>query len=257
MASPASTGQRYDVLVFDDYAAQIARRFVAECRATVGRQGVAHVGLTGGQTARQVYEALARREMRSGLDVRAIQFYQGDERAVAPVSAHSNWGMAEAAFLNEAGVPAENRHRMVGEAGDLDEAARQYEALLRSRLPSRGALPCFDLLLLGMGEDGHVASLFPGTGAVDERERLVVANFVPPMQTMRMTITYPMINAARAVWVIVTGQNKSETVRRAIEDRDAALPVCHVAPADVPVVWMLDRAAASKLRPGSYDQTAS
>lgn len=245
------TNPHGEIFIFDDYAVHVARRIVTWCSAMISQQACVHVGLTGGNTARRVYEALGQAEVRGDLDVKRINFYQGDERPVPASSPDSNWGMAEQAFLDPAGVPAENRHRMNGEAADLHQAAGEYEAVLCGRLPRNGDLPAFDLLLLGVGADGHVASLFPGTAAMREMGRLVVANPVPEIQTTRLTITLPMINAARAVWLLVSGVHKAETVRRAVELRDQALPVVHVAPLTAPVTWLLDHDAAAKLSPAS------
>ena len=142
---------------------------------------------------------------------------------------------------------------MRGESADLDVAACEYETLLRERLPSMDSLPVpvFDLVLLGMGADGHIASLFPDTAALAETSRLVVANWVPKLNSHRLTVTYPVINAARSVWLIVTGAEKAETVRRAIEQHDSTLPVSHITPAAGQLVWLLDQAAASTLSPAS------
>ncbi len=234
------------VHVLEDFPTQAAQRFVSWCAAKISQQARIHVALTGGGTAKEFYEALARPEVRAGLDVRAIDFYEGDERPVPPSSSESNWGMAEAIFLDPAGVPAENRHRMLGEAEDLHAAAREYEHVLCEHLPRHGEVPAFDLLLLGMGANGHTASLFPETAALAERERLVVANPVPEIGMTRLTITYPMIKAAHAVWIIASGQEKAEAAYRAIELRDPLLPVTHVMPRS-PLVWLLDQAAGSKL----------
>jgi 6-phosphogluconolactonase len=245
--SSTETAQAFQVCVLEAFAATAAKRFVNCCIGLIHQRGRIHVGLTGGNTVREFYAALARPEIREDLDVTAIEFYEGDERAVGPTHPDSNWGMAESMFLNPAGVPDNNRHRMAGEAGDLDEAAREYEELLWKRLPRKGGLPSFDLLLLGMGEDGHTASLFPGTAALAETRRLVVANEVPQHHTTRLTITYPTINAARAVWILASGEQKAEMAHRALELRDPNLPITHVVPRWGSMTWLLDRPAASQL----------
>lgn len=241
------TAQAFQVCVLDDFAVTAARRFVNFCIGRIHTQGRIHVALTGGRTARLVYEALARPEVREGLDVSAVEFWQGDERSVPPAHPDSNWGMAEGAFLDAAGVPEANRHRMRAEAQDLNAAAVEYEQLLRDRLPQTDGLPALDLLLLGMGDDGHTASLFPGTAALDEKHRLVVPNAVPQLSTTRLTITYPLINAACAVWILATGGQKAEMAKRALEARDSNLPVVHVVPTSGPLTWLLDQEAAGRL----------
>jgi len=241
----------------DNFAVEAAQLFARHCDAMIrqrlGRSDRSriHVALTGGSAARELYRGLAQPEILAGFDASMIEFYQGDERPVAPSSPDSNWGMASATFLDPAGVPEEHRHRMHGESADLDAAAREYETLLRERLPLEDSLPIFDLVLLGMGPDGHIASLFPDTAALAETSRLVVANWVPKLNSHRLTVTYPVVNAARSIWLIVTGAEKAETVRRAIEQHDSTLPVSHITPAAGQLVWLLDQAAASTLSPAS------
>lgn len=243
------TAQAFQVCLLHDFADTVAMRFVNCCVGLLHQRERIHVALTGGETARQVYQAMARPELRTHLDFNAIEFYQGDERPVPPGHPDSNWGMAESLFLDPANAPQANRHRMRGEAGDLDAAAREYEDLLRQKLPRERNVPAFDLLLLGMGADGHTASLFPGTAALNETQRLVVANEVPQQQTTRLTITFPLINCARAVWILASGPQKADTVRRALEKRDPALPIVQVVPTCGPISWLLDTHAASKLSP--------
>jgi 6-phosphogluconolactonase len=243
------TAQAFQVCVLSNFAETVAMRFVNCCVGLIHQRGRIHVALTGGGSVKPVYEALAKPEMLAHLDVTAIEFYEGDERPVGPTHPDSNWGMAERTFLNPAGVPLDNRHRMRGESRNLDEAAREYEDLLWHKLPRERDLPSFDLLLLGMGPDGHTASLFPGTAALNERKRLVVSNEVPQHQTTRLTITYPMINAARAVWILASGAAKADAACRALEKRDPTLPIVHVAPTYGPFTWLLDEQAGSKLAP--------
>jgi len=250
------TAQAFQVCLLDNFAETAARRFINCCVGLLHQRGRIHVALTGGGTARQVYEALARPDIREEhVDFSAIDFYQGDERPVGPAHPDSNWGMAETTFLDAVGVPPENRHRMRGEAVDLDEAAREYEDLLSRNLPREQGVPAFDLLLLGMGADGHTASLFPGTAALQETRRLVVANDVPQQQTRRLTITYPLINCARAVWILASGAQKADTVHRALALRDPALPVTGVVPTCGPITWLLDADAGSKLSPNVANYT--
>ncbi len=247
--SSTQTLKGFQVRIVEDFGTTVAKRIVNCCIGLIHQRGRIHVALTGGGTAREIYTALSRPDIREHLDVTAIDFYEGDERPVPPTHPDSNWGMAESLFLNPAGVPDENRHRMRGEAADLDEAAREYEALLCMKVPRQGGLSSFDLLLLGMGDDGHTASLFPGTAALTETRRLVVANEVPQHHTTRLTLTYPVLNAAQVVWVVACGAHKADAAHRAVEMRDPALPITHVLPKRGSMVWLLDRAAGSKLAP--------
>ena len=245
-----ATAHAFQVCVLDDYANTVARRFANWCVGTSQVHGRVRVALTGGRTAREIFTALGDPGICGHVDWRAVEFYQGDERPVDPSSPQSNWGMVESAFLNPAGVPAANRHRMAGEARNLDNAAREYEQLLVGQLPGEGTgPPVFDLVFLGVGDDGHVASLFPGTAALEESRRFVVANPVPAIGMTRLTVTLPVINAARAVWIVSSGPRKAAIIRRAIEERDAGLPVVLVVPRAGPLVWLLDPAAAGQLSP--------
>ncbi len=245
----ASSLPHFEVCIYDDFPVQAAARFRAWCHAGLARRRRIHAALTGGRSAEQMYAALGRSEPGENACLQALEYYQGDERPVPPENPESNWGMAVAAFLDPVGVPLENRHRMIGEAADLDAAARDYEALLRRHLPAVQGVPAFDLVLLGMGDDGHIASLFPGTPALAETQRLVVANPVAKLQKTRLTLTFPAMHAAREIWILVGGAGKAEAVHRAVDCRDAELPVTHLRPAsDTPIVWMLDAAAAGALR---------
>lgn len=246
---PAEASGTSQVCILERFAEAAARRLVDHLAGRLRASGRVHVALTGGRTARQVYEALGRPEFRQALDWSAIEVYQGDERPVPPDHPDSNWGMAEKTFLDAMGVPHSNRHRMRGEAANLDEAAREYGQILEHNLPREHGAPAFDLLLLGMGPDGHTASLFPGTAALSESRRRVVANEVPQHRTMRLTITYPVINAARAVWILAGGADKADAAVRSIEGLDSSLPVTRVAPVAGALTWLLDEAAAARLGP--------
>lgn len=200
----------------------------------VGRNGTCSLALSGGHTPRAVYAELAA-AFRSA-PWSNVHIYFGDERAVPPTDAASNYRMARESLLDPVHVPPENVHRMDGERADLDAAARDYARLLP---------PALDILLLGIGPDGHTASLFPGEPALDEHTRLVVPASSPFPPPRRLTITPPVIAAARHVAVIVSGADKSAIVKRAIEGPSDphALPVQLAQHG----VWFLDREAASKL----------
>jgi 6-phosphogluconolactonase len=204
-----------------------------------GRRAVA---LSGGSTPEALYETLARSPFRERVDWSRLELFFSDERSVPPDDPESNYGLAARALLTA--VEPAGVHRMVAEHGD----AEGYERLVRERVARRrGAVPVFDLVFLGMGDDGHTASLFPGTRALEERERLVVMNDVPQKNTRRMTFTYPLINAADRVWVLIAGADKHAMVARCREARarqDRPVPLLGVAPAGE-LVWWLDQAASS------------
>ena len=202
------------------------------------------IALSGGSTPKRLYEALAGAPLREHAAWERVELFFGDERAVPPGDPESNYGMADRALLSK--VPS-RAHRMAAERGE----AAEYEATVRARVTKRrGALPRFDLVLLGLGEDGHTASLFPGTPALAERERLVVMNEVPQKNTARMTFTYPLINAAARVWILVAGADKRDILGRCLAARrrgERPYPVLGVEPDDGELVWWLDRDAAADL----------
>jgi len=235
-----------DIRVLADFASEAAELFARYVSGCIDARGVARVALAGGKTPRPVYERLARSPVREVVDWRAVEVFQTDERAVPPSHADSNWGMLEDALLGRVEAAAADRHRMEGEAADLTGEAARYEAILGERMGG-GAMPAFDMILLGLGEDGHTASLFPGTPAVDEGERLVVANPVRQLGSTRLTLTLPVINAAREVWFLVTGSGKADAVRRVVRERDMSLPASRVRPAEGRCCWLLDRQAAAGL----------
>jgi len=188
-----------------------------------------HLALAGGTTPKRAYELLAARP----LPWPRVQFWFGDERCVAPDHPDSNYAMARSALFERAFLPAANVHRMRGELLDREAAAREYEAALPPKL---------DLLLLGIGPDGHTASLFPGSNALREKARRVVAVTGPKPPPNRLTITPPVIAAAARVLVVATGAEKATAVRCAFEsDTD---PIECPARLLRDAEWHLDRAAA-------------
>jgi 6-phosphogluconolactonase len=208
------------------------------------------IALAGGSTTQHFYEQLVRPPFKEQILWKQVAFYFGDERNVPPDHEESNYRMAhQSLFLH---VPEARVFRMEAEADDLDASAAAYEALLRQHLRDAEHAPVFDLVLLGIGNDGHTASLFPGTTALQEQEKLVVANEVPQLNTRRMTLTYPVLNAAQRVWILATGIGKRHIVADCLRshtpqtDRER-WPVLGVQPASGNLIWWLDRDAASHL----------
>jgi 6-phosphogluconolactonase len=215
------------------------------------------VALAGGSTPKGLYALLADdASLRDAIPWEQTHVFWGDERAVPPDHADSNYRMAASVLLSKAPIPPQNVHRIHGEEADPHDAARAYEQELRSffALPD-GAYPRFDLVLLGLGSDAHTASLFPGTAALDERNRLAVANRVDKLDATRITLTVPVFNNARCVVFLVSGADKASALKAVIEGPEA--------PHDVPaqliqlhagkIVWLVDQGAARMLQRASGD----
>jgi len=215
-------------------AGEAARRFVQVAAGAVAAHGRFSVGLAGGSTPRRLYELLAAGA--AAVDWARTTVFFSDERCVPPDHPDSNYRMAQAALLAQ--VPA-TVHRVQGEAPP-EAAAAAYAAEI-----GWGAL---DLLLLGMGADGHTASLFPGSPALQEQERPAVAVWAAHLNMWRVTLTLPALNRARQVLVLVTGAEKAAMLQRALAEPAADLPIQRVAPAGS-LAFLVDRAAAQLLRP--------
>jgi len=211
----------------------------------IEKSGLARICLTGGSTPRTCYETLAR-SYADQLDWRSVEFYFGDERAVPPDHHASNYAMANEALFRPLGLAPEQILRMRGEL-DPEEAARQYEQVLRERFGP--GVPRFPLLLLGLGEDGHVASLFPGTPGLAESQRLVFATVSPKPPHPRITLTIPVLNNAEVVLFLVSGRSKAKAVQRTLEavKPDPQVPATLVRPVNGRLIWLLDRHAAADL----------
>jgi len=246
---PSVNGSRRDVRVYAG-APELARaareEFVAAARAAIAAKGTFSVALAGGNTPKLLYESLAD----SPIDWGKVQVFFGDERCVPPDHPGSNYRMAREALLGRVPIPEGNVHRIRAEIQSPSRAAFEYEAELRKTFAiDPVSAPRFDLVLLGMGTDGHTASLFPGTAAVSEKDRLVVAHWVPRLDSQRITMTLRVLNAAELVMFLVAGEDKATAVRAVLQSgtTENALPARLVDPLDGRMVWMLDRAAAEKL----------
>lgn len=225
-------------------AAAVADLFAAAARDAIRDRGRFFVALAGGKTPRAAYELLAAQK-RNAIDWQHVHAYFGDERCVPPESDDSNYKMAFDAFLSKVAIPAHNVHRMHGEE-QPERAARAYAQLL---IESMGEAPRFDLMLLGMGEDGHTASLFPGTDPRTDEEQLVRAVFVEKYGVHRLTVTPAVINNARRVAIAVEGAAKSAALRAVREGPydPVRFPVQIVNPGDGELTWLADKAAAEQL----------
>jgi 6-phosphogluconolactonase len=227
-------------------AAGHLRRGIAEA---IAARDVCWIALAGGRTPRAVYERLAA-DGAPAIDWTRVHVAFGDERLVPPDHTDSNYAMARAALFARVPIPATQIHRVDGERRDAAGAAAAYAAALgRAFAIAPGAWPVFDVVLLGVGPDGHTASLFPHTAALDVRDRVAAAAVAPAPPTARVTLTYPVLNAARTVILLVSGEDKAVAVARAFDDAVpvAECPVRGLRPADGSLTWHLDAAAASKL----------
>jgi len=238
-----------DLVVLPDaeaVAEEAAGRFVAEARDAVAARGRFSVALSGGSTPRRLFHLLSSSPYCDQVAWQAVHVFWGDERCVPPDDPESNYRLARNTLLEHVPVPDGNVHRLEGER-DPGAAARAYERTLHEFYC--GPQPRFDLVLLGLGRDGHTASLFPRSPALDEREMLVVATEADyeGRPTCRLTLTLPAINSARCILFLVTGEGKASIVADVLQNRDELLPAQHVAPAAGQVTWLLDRAAAAGL----------
>lgn len=225
---------------------------VAQCWVDLAGQAIAangefHVALSGGTTPRALYERLASAEFVSRIAWPQVHVWFGDERMVAPDHADSNYHMAQQALLRHVPLVPANIHRIEGERVVACEAAQAYQSQLVAYLPlSTQGVPQFDLVLLGLGPDGHVASLFPGTAILQERARYVGAVFVQKLNAWRISLTLPVIDNARHVVVLVSGVGKAGIVREIFAAQakgGARHPAEMINPAGV-MDWYLDTAAA-------------
>jgi len=228
-----------------DAAARLTVDVAAQAIAARGRFMWA---LAGGETPRATYARLALPPFRERVDWRHTWVFFGDERAVPPDHAGSNYRMAHETLLSKVPIPAAQVLRIRGEAEDLEVAAAEYARALSEAFGTRrGALPRFDLVLLGLGVDGHTASLFPDSPVVREVFRTVAAVHVTAASIpQRLTLTLPVFNAAARVVFLVAGAEKAKVVKAVLGER-ATLPAAMVRPADGELVWLLDRAAAAQL----------
>jgi 6-phosphogluconolactonase len=226
-----------------------AEEVVRASKQAVVERGMFTLALSGGSTPRSLYTLLATNARSSLLWNRAF-FFWSDERHVAPTDPDSNYRMAYEAMLVKVPVPTANVFRVPAENPDAAAAADSYEQTLRKFFAAEpGQVPHFDLILLGMGPDGHTASLFPETEGVREKSRLVIANWVEKLKASRITFTRPLLNAAREVAFLASGADKAPALKEVLEGDvpGERYPAKLVRPSDGKLIWFVDRAAASEL----------
>jgi len=244
----ATKGER-SLRVFDDLGALLAAardEVVARAQKALRARRRFTLALSGGSTPKKLYESLAGAE----IDWARTQIFFGDERCVPPDHADSNYRMAREALLSKIAIPEKNVHRVKSEDADPERAAKVCEQELQGFFKLRpGEMPTFDLVLLGMGPDGHCASLFPGTTALAEEVRLAVAPYVEKLSSWRITLTAPVFNHARCVLFLVAGEDKASALKGVLEsDRPAdELPAKLVKPSAGDLLWWVDKSAAKLL----------
>lgn len=241
-----------EIAIVDDATAladAAARAIVEVATEAVAARRRFMVALAGGNTPRTTYERLATAPLRDQMPWDHTWVFFGDERVVPPEHPDSNYGMANAALLSKVPVPAAQVVRIRGEAEDADAAAADYARTIADIFGNRrGELPSFDLVLLGMGIDGHTASLFPGSPVLKEVFRPVAAVHAAAASIpQRITFTLPLINAAARVMFLVAGGEKAKVLKAVLGEAGSGLPASMVRPTSGRLTWLLDRAAAARL----------
>lgn len=240
-----------------------ARKWIVLAAQAIAARGAFHVALSGGTTPRALYQCLASAEFSEKIDWQHVHIWFGDERTVPPQHPDSNYHMAHEALLRHVPVPLIHIHRMQGEQSDAHQAAHAYQAQLIAHMPvaseaqNATAIPQFDLLLLGLGTDGHVASLFPDTSILSERTKWVAAVFVKKLNAWRISLTLPIIDNARHIMVLVAGADKAGIVGEILAgtgDRPSTAPAKPSACYPIEMIncgvvmdWYLDSAAAQHI----------
>jgi 6-phosphogluconolactonase len=249
---PRSVTVIYRVLPTPAATARAAAQFFSDValKAATDR-GIARIAISGGTTPKSMFALLAdpAEAFLKLVPWDRIELYWVDERCVPPDHAESNFRMTKEALLSKVPLPAERVHRMEGEL-DPEVAAARYESVIRNTFRLEGAeTPAFDLILLGMGDDGHTASLFPHTDALNEMSRLVVPNHVPQKDSWRITLTWPVINQGREVAFLIEGEEKAQVLHDVLLGpyQPDTYPSQIIRPASGRLTLLLDRAAAAKL----------
>jgi len=234
-----------DTNTLSQQAAQYIVRLASEAIVTRGRFTIA---LSGGSTPKILYGLLGTEPYRDQINWASVEIFWSDERCVPPDSADSNYALAQEVLLSKIPIPANQVHRMPADQPDREAASREYTSEMQRTFGTNG-IPSFDLLQLGMGPEGHTASLFPHQESLHEQQRLVIPVIVPKPPPPRLTFTPPLLNAARHVLFLVTGSEKAEAIQAVLEgpDQPEEYPAQIVRPPKGEVVWMLDTGAAAKL----------
>lgn len=242
-------GKTNDIRIFnsiEEFERKCAEEIAHFMQAAIRDRGVCHVVLSGGDTPKGIYRRLGGDPLEHRIDWSRVHMFFSDERCVSPDDPQSNYGMVRRELISHIRIATQNVHRIQAESSP-ERGASEYEEILRTALgPGERR---FDLMLLGIGSDGHTASLFPSTAALDEEERWVRAVYVPRLNSWRVTLTFPAINSGREVLLFASGESKSAIVERALTAKAPTkeIPVTLVHPGDGPLRWRVEKRAASKL----------
>ncbi len=231
----------------EELSRDAAEKFIGLAERAIRDSGRFSVALSGGSTPQTLYQLLAEPAYSERLPWQRVHFFWGDERAVPPDHPESNYGMARALLLSKIPCPDENIHRMAGEK-EPELAAAEYQNTLQVFFGlAPGAWPRLDLMLMGIGEDGHTVSLFPDNDALENRQNLVVAPYVKTLNSYRLTLTLPLINHAANIWFLVAGASKAAVLGQILKADGAAskIPAARVDPISGHLVWLITQDAAA------------
>lgn len=238
-----SWDERRQILIPGDELATLdvsVRHFVSEAREAIQTNGAFRVALSGGNTPKKIFEKLSQPPYKEQIDWSKVWLFWSDERSVPPENEESNYKMAMDSGLKSLPIPKQQIHRMVAE-DKIEENALKYEQLLKSHP--------LDLVMLGMGEDGHTASLFPSTEGLKATDRLVIANYVPQKNTWRMSLTFDAINSAKSIAIYVIGASKKHTLKEVFstEENPDRFPIQKIGNKEHKALWIIDEAAGAEL----------
>jgi 6-phosphogluconolactonase len=233
-----------------DVVQALADRFCDLAKECISARNGFFVSLSGGNTPRALYELLAQPEFSQRVDWSKVILFLGDERCVAPDHQDSNFGMIKKALIAKVNIPTGNVLATEGQDKDPEGSAKTYEESIRKAFAKYDGVPQFDLMLLGLGPDGHTASLFPNSPALAQKEKLFVANYVQQFQASRLTMTLPVINNSRNIFFLVAGSAKASIVGDIFRSQTKKYPAQLVQPQSGKLEWYMDRAAATNLSGG-------
>jgi 6-phosphogluconolactonase len=247
------------ILIARDEAAflkKAAMLLIESTIAAVESRQHATWSLSGGNTPKKLFQLLSEPYYKERIPWPQLHLFWGDERCVAPEHADSNYKMVRESLLSKVAIPADNVHRMPAEMTPPNDGARTYDQALKVFFKHERPFPIFDVMMLGMGDDGHTASLFPGTSALEENEKWVASTFVEKLSAHRLTLTYPVINNARRILILCAGDSKAPVLKEVLRTgTPVRFPVQRVQPTHGELIWILDEAAASKLTPDVLSKT--
>jgi len=249
---PDKAPPNFEVRVVPDLTAlaeAAAKEFASAARDAIDNRGRFTVALAGGSTPRALHQRLTRQPYRKEIDWKRVLFFWGDERCVPPTHERSNYRMARETLLDPLKIADANVFRMDAEREPPRAAAAAYEAVLRAQFSDAKRFPRLDFALMGIGSDGHTASLFPASPALAEKRKWAVSTPAPDGKERRITLTYPVFNATRRVVFLVSGQDKSGPVSKIVKKERGyrKLPASGIQPLRGSQLWLLDESAASKL----------